>query len=455
MSSHPVIQVEHLSKEYRLGTINHGTLRRDLQSWWARIRGRPDPNSIIREEEAWGGAPEDQAHTIRADELLAQRERFLALNDVSFDVGDGETFGIIGKNGAGKSTLLKILCRITAPTAGHARIRGRIASLLEVGTGFHPELTGRENVFLNGAILGMTRGEIQRKFDDIVDFAQLAAFIDTPVKRYSSGMYVRLAFSVAAHLDAEVLIVDEVLAVGDYEFQKKCLEKMRDMTAKGRTVLLVSHNMSTIQNLCSRSILLGRGRLVEAGETSKVVAAYISKRQAGAEAVPLSDRIDRNGNGIFRFVDAHVEAAPSASSGLVRTGSNIIIRVTLENRQLRPLKDVDVAVGLDNYVGDRITVFTTNAVGQTITELAPGPCVVEFSISNLPVVPGSYHFTLFGTVGGVIADWVQSAASFEVDYGDFFGTGRLLPAGQGNVLVPYSVHASMPQSPRTRTLQRT
>src|SRR5690242_18198998 len=217
MSSRPVIQVDHLSKEYRLGTINHGTLRRDLQSWWARMRGKPDPNALIRENEWLLPSEADSGPTLEMESPRPRRDRFLALDEVSFEVQEGETFGIIGQNGAGKSTLLKILCRVTAPSAGSAKIRGRIASLLEVGTGFHPELTGRENVFLNGAILGMTRDEIRRKFDDIVAFSQLARFIDTPVKRYSSGMYVRLAFSVAAHLDAEVLIVDEVLAEGDYE----------------------------------------------------------------------------------------------------------------------------------------------------------------------------------------------------------------------------------------------
>jgi lipopolysaccharide transport system ATP-binding protein len=280
MSSRPVIQVEHLSKEYRLGIINHGTLRRDLQSWWARTRGKPDPNALILDQE-WSSPSEPEAYAgsepPEAEDLQPRRDRFRALDDVSFEVYEGDTFGIIGKNGAGKSTLLKILSRVTAPSAGRARIRGRIASLLEVGTGFHPELTGRENVFLNGAILGMTREEIRRKFDDIVAFSQLERFIDTPVKRYSSGMYVRLAFSVAAHLDAEVLIVDEVLAVGDYEFQRKCMEKLRDVTARGRTVLLVSHNMSAVQNLCSRSILLRRGRVVASGQPE---GGRVLRRQA-------------------------------------------------------------------------------------------------------------------------------------------------------------------------------
>jgi lipopolysaccharide transport system ATP-binding protein len=434
MSSRPVIQVEHLSKEYRLGTINHGTLHRDLQSWWARICGKSDPNAVIRER-APGEAGDE------ADDLTPNRERFLALDDVSFEVAEGETFGIIGKNGAGKSTLLKILCQVTAPTAGRASIRGRIASLLEVGTGFHPELTGRENVFLNGAILGMTRAEIRRKFDPIVDFSQLARFIDTPVKRYSSGMYVRLAFSVSAHLDAEVLIVDEVLAVGDYEFQKKCMEKLRDVTAKGRTVLLVSHNMSAVQNLCSRAILLRRGRMVGEGETSKVVESYISKPKAALEAIPLSRREDRNGNGLFRFVDATVEPAGVGPPAAVRTGKDALIKISLHNATGHALRSVDVSIGVDNYIGERITIFTTAAAGATLNAVPPGTSLIEFRVPKLPLVPGRYTFTLFGTASGEIADWVQSAAFFAVEPGDFYGTGVGIPAGQGSILVPYAVRS--------------
>ncbi len=243
--SDTVIQVERLSKRYRLGTIGTGTLSHDLNRWWARVRGRPDPAAKIGQGR-------------KADD-----EDFVwALRDVSFEVNRGEVLGIIGRNGAGKSTLLKILSRVTAPTAGEVRIRGRIASLLEVGTGFHPELTGRENIFLNGAILGMNKAEILRKFDEIVAFSEVEKFIDTPVKRYSSGMYVRLAFAVAAHLEPEILIVDEVLAVGDAEFQKKCLGKMGEAAGRGRTVLFVSHNMHAISELCTRVILMEGGRIV-------------------------------------------------------------------------------------------------------------------------------------------------------------------------------------------------
>ena len=252
------IKIDHVSKEYRLGAIGGGTLRGDLQSWMARLRGQEDPNSKIGSDAA--------AH---------MGERFLALDDVSFEVRKGEALGIIGHNGAGKSTLLKLLSRVTAPTKGTISYNGRIASMLEVGTGFHPELTGRENVYMNGAILGMTKAEISKKFDQIVEFAEMEKFIDTPVKRYSSGMYVKLAFAVAAHLDSEIMVMDEVLAVGDMKFQQKCLGKMGDAAnSEGRTVLYVSHNMNTIRQLCTRCIVLDHGKLIFDGDVEKAIEVY-------------------------------------------------------------------------------------------------------------------------------------------------------------------------------------
>lgn len=260
-----VIEIENLTKEYRLGIINHGTLHQDLKSWWARVRGKEDPNSLISTGETKKES-NDNSH-------------LLALDNVSFKVREGEVLGIIGRNGAGKSTLLKILSRITAPTRGAVKLKGRVASLLEVGTGFHPELTGRENVYLNGAILGMTKKEISLKFEEIVAFAEIEKFIDTPVKRYSSGMYVRLAFAVAAHLEPEILIVDEVLAVGDAQFQKKCLGKMSDVAKGGRTVLFVSHNMQAIRQLCHRAILLNHGSIVEKGTPDIVIERYLTRNK--------------------------------------------------------------------------------------------------------------------------------------------------------------------------------
>lgn len=267
------IKIEHVSKEYRLGAIGGGTLRGDLQSWMARVRGKEDPNSKIG-----------------ADPSVRVGERFLALDDVSIEVKKGEALGIIGHNGAGKSTLLKLLSRVTAPTKGTIRYNGRIASMLEVGTGFHPELTGRENVYMNGAILGMTRAEIDRKFDQIVAFAEMEQFIDTPVKRYSSGMYVKLAFAVAAHLDSEIMVMDEVLAVGDVKFQKKCLGKMGDAAnSEGRTVLYVSHNMSTIRQLCTRCIVLDHGRIIYDGDVEKAIRIYEGINLANAVEADYSN----------------------------------------------------------------------------------------------------------------------------------------------------------------------
>jgi len=268
-----VIRVENLSKEYRLGTISHGTLYHDIQSGWAKLRGTEDPNARI-------GA-------VNREQLNSTNDWFSALRNVSFDVRQGEVVGIIGRNGAGKSTLLKIISRVTAPTSGTIKIKGRVASLLEVGTGFHPELTGRENIFLNGAILGMHKGEIEQKFDEIVKFADIDQFIDTPVKRYSSGMYVRLAFAVAAHLEPEILVVDEVLAVGDAGFQKKCLGKMGSVAKEGRTVLFVSHNMAAMKQLCPSCILLEEGRLKENGQTQNVIDRYLASTFTSASKTAL------------------------------------------------------------------------------------------------------------------------------------------------------------------------
>ncbi len=267
-----VISIEGLSKAYRLGAIGGATLREDVGRWLARIRGKPDPLLKIGEE-----------HKVRLE-----GELFWALRDVSFDVREGEVLGIIGRNGAGKSTLLKILSKVTGPTEGQIKLRGRVASLLEVGTGFHPELTGRENIFLNGAILGMTKSQIRARFDEIVAFSGVEEFIDTPVKRYSSGMHVRLGFAVAAHLDPDILVVDEVLAVGDAAFQKKCVSKMEDVSSHGRTVLIVSHNMGTITSLCSRAVVLDGGQLVANGAASQVVVQYMSLGASTASVVDFT-----------------------------------------------------------------------------------------------------------------------------------------------------------------------
>mgnify|MGYP001572783341 CR=1 FL=1 len=272
-----VIKIENLSKQYRLGKVGTGTLSHDLNRWWARVRGKEDPYLKIGME-----------NKISEN---GSSEYVWALRDINFEVKQGEVFGIIGKNGAGKSTLLKILSRVTTPTTGEIKVKGRIASLLEVGTGFHPELTGRENIFLNGAILGMTKREIKSKFDEIVDFSGVEKFIDTPVKRYSSGMYVRLAFAVAAHLEPEILVVDEVLAVGDAEFQKKCLGKMKDVSKQGRTVLFVSHNMTAMKSLCTKGLLLKNGLAVKSGSMGDVIDYYMEESEKKNQVVHVFDEV--------------------------------------------------------------------------------------------------------------------------------------------------------------------
>jgi len=293
MSKEVVIKAEHISKQYRLGQVGTGTLSHDLKRWWALARGKEDPYLKI-------GAENDRTQAAKSDYAWA-------LRDINFEINQGDTIGIIGKNGAGKSTLLKLLSRVTSPTTGHIKVKGRIASLLEVGTGFHPELTGRENIFLNGAILGMTRKEIHRKFDEIVDFAGVQMYIDTPVKRYSSGMYVRLAFGVAAHLEPEILIVDEVLAVGDAEFQKKCLGKMSDVASHGRTIIFVSHNMQAVQSLCKTAMYLKAGQMADIGPTDKVINNYLSREVTSRIAIQWDNENEAPGNEYLRMVSARID----------------------------------------------------------------------------------------------------------------------------------------------------
>ena len=284
-----VLHVENLSKQYRIGEIGTGTLSHDLKRWWAQMRGKEDPFSMV-------GQVNDRTKKAESDFVWA-------LKDIDFKVQKGEVLGIIGKNGAGKSTLLKLISRVTAPTTGSIKARGRIASLLEVGTGMHPEMTARENIYLNGAILGMTKKEIAIKFDEIVDFAGCALYIDTPVKRYSSGMRVRLGFAVAAFLEPEILIVDEVLAVGDAEFQKKAIGKMKEVSqGGGRTVLFVSHNMGSIRTLCSRAIVLNQGQLVYDAPADEAVNFYLTTQKEKA-SINLENRTDRLGNGKLLFTN--------------------------------------------------------------------------------------------------------------------------------------------------------
>lgn len=286
-----VIKAENISKLYQLGQIGTGMISNDLKRWWALMRGKEDPFLKV-------GMVNDRTQKATSDYTWA-------VKDVNFELPQGEAIGIIGKNGAGKSTLLKIISRVTAPTTGSIKIKGRMASLLEVGTGFVPELTGRENIYMNGTILGMTRKEITRKFDEIVDFAGVEMYIDTPVKRYSSGMYVRLAFGVAAHLEPEILIIDEVLAVGDAEFQKKCLGKMSDVTSQGRTIIFVSHNLLAVQSLCKSAIFMKSGTIVDRGPSDKVIANYLSREIRNC-VEKTWDMNDAPGNDRIRLLAARV-----------------------------------------------------------------------------------------------------------------------------------------------------
>ena len=352
-------------------------------------------------------------------------EWFWALKDVSFELRHGDVLGVIGRNGAGKSTLLKILSRITEPSEGEARLFGRVGSLLEVGTGFHPELSGRENIFLNGSILGLSRAEIRRRFDEIVDFAGVEQFLDTPVKRYSSGMRVRLGFAVAAYLETEILIVDEVLAVGDVAFQNKSLAKMEDVAQAGRTVLFVSHNMAAVETICNRGILLDRGRIITTGSAREVVGKYL-RSAIGLTAVDISERPDRQGDGRLRFQSVESD---------VRTGAPSEIRFSYRARAA--LGRVAVSVGIFNSTGEGAAFLGTEIVGHELGSM-PEQGVVVCRLPMAPLLPGRYTMNVFCTVNDVIADWVIDAAQLEVTEGDFFGSGRLPPAGYGSVAVPHS-----------------
>jgi lipopolysaccharide transport system ATP-binding protein len=378
-----------------------------------------------------------------------------ALKDVSFEVKQGEVVGIIGRNGAGKTTLLKILSRITHPTRGRAELQGRVSSLLEVGTGFHPELTGRENVYLNGTILGMRKIEIDQKFDEILEFSGIEKFIDTPVKRYSSGMRVRLAFSVAAHLEPEILLVDEVLAVGDVAFQKKCLDKMEDVSKAGRTVLFVSHNMAAVEGLCRRGLVMDAGRIVFDGEIRTAIDRYVTSLVDFSQSVPLHSRVERSGNGRFCFTEIRFKRGPNETDTFV-SGEPALIEMDYEADG--QLNNVSIAMPFKDHYRQAIFQASTKAVGCDFELLPPrGRIVLE--IANLPLREGRYVVNLWCEVNGLLADWVIDAAAFHVVEGDFFGTGMLPPSGQGQVLVEHSfrnetVDATTPESQRSSPSRR-
>jgi lipopolysaccharide transport system ATP-binding protein len=420
-----VITVENLSKSYLVG---HQSTGRERYTALRDVIGREVRNFARKTVDAVRGR-----QIVQGDEV----EEFWALKDVSFEVRQGEVLGIIGRNGAGKSTLLKILSRITEPDRGRAILRGRVASLLEVGTGFHPELTGRENIFLNGAILGMTRTEIKRKFDEIVAFAEVERFLDTPVKRYSSGMYVRLAFAVAVHLEPEILVLDEVLAVGDVEFQKKCLDKMKEVASRqGRTILFVSHNMAAVESMCTSALLLVGGRCVARGDTSIVVQAYL-RDMSRASTTPLGERTDREGSGDARFVSLSLEGPQGSHVSAFQCGTEATLHLVVENRTKAELRDFRIALGIDDEMGQRVALLDTMLVGADMLGMSPGRRNVRVVIPKMALMPGRYRLTLYSTINGIVADWIKDAAIVDVESGDYYGTGHLPEHGQGMLVLDH------------------
>jgi len=359
MSRDIVIKAENISKQYRLGQVGTGTLSHDLKRWWSLVRGKEDPYLQV-------GVENDRTKKATSDYAWA-------LRDVNFEIERGDTLGIIGKNGAGKSTLLKVLSRVTSPTSGQIKIKGRIASLLEVGTGFHPELTGRENIYMNGAILGMTKREISAKFDEIVDFAGVEMYIDTPVKRYSSGMYVRLAFGVAAHLEPEILIVDEVLAVGDAEFQKKCLGKMSDVASHGRTIIFVSHNMQAVQSLCKTALYMKAGKVTDVGPTAAVINNYLSREIRNSLERKWDINVDAPGNEKVRLLSAEVILPNAADGNIITVNTPFSFKFELYNYIDGQV--LNLSLFLNTAAG--LCVF---AVGTEAKELTKGKHISELSI---------------------------------------------------------------------------
>jgi lipopolysaccharide transport system ATP-binding protein len=360
---------------------------------------------------------------------------FWALRDVDFEVERGQTFGIVGHNGAGKSTLLKIISRVAPPTTGEIRLKGRVGTLLEVGTGFHPELTGRENIFLNGAVLGMNRVEIARKFDEIVAFAEVDRFIDTPVKRYSSGMYLRLAFAVAAHLEPDILIVDEVLSVGDLAFQEKCLGRMESVASEGRTVLFVSHNLAAVSTLCDRSMLLAQGRKVTEGPTAHVIEEYV-RSVSGEAGVELRDRGDRQGTGALRFTEATLVATTGEAIDSPASGQDFSFLLDYETADGKPLRNVSFAVQVVTMLGQVILHLYTRTAGVILREI-PGRGQVRCYVPRCPLPAGQYGITLWADAGGDPLDWVERAFELTVHEGDFYGSGQPQLASHPAVFVAH------------------
>jgi lipopolysaccharide transport system ATP-binding protein len=419
--SHYAIQVRGLSKQYTIGAYQgrYKSLRETLtQTATGVVRRLTRGAGEASEREIW------------------------ALKDVSFDIEQGEVVGIIGRNGAGKSTLLKLLARITEPTEGEIRMRGRVGSLLEVGTGFHPELTGRENIFLNGAILGMSRREIQSKFDEIVDFAEIEKFIDTPVKHYSSGMYMRLAFAVAAHLEPEILLVDEVLAVGDAEFQKKCLGKMGEVAKGGRTVLFVSHNMAAVQNLCQRGIILNNGIKTFNGNITSTIEIYMRSLGDNISHISLTNRTDRSGTQNLTFSHVEIVDEQDKPVDIILSGQSMKFKFYYRSKYKKNFYNVNIAFNVFNQQGVLITNLNSKDIGK-MQMLIDKEGYFECCWPKINLRSGIYTCNLFCEINGAIADWIQSAFQFTVEDGDFYQTGSVIERSAGEIFVNYAWASSV------------
>jgi lipopolysaccharide transport system ATP-binding protein len=423
-----VIEVDDVWKKYRLGIIGAGTLRHDFERWWHRVRGKPDPHAKVGET-----ANQRTRAAITADANSSHRSAELgddevwALRGVSFEVKQGEILGIIGRNGAGKSTLLKILSRVTSPTKGEVRIKGRIASLLEVGTGFHPELTGRENIFLNGAILGMTKAEIRTKLNEITAFAEVDKFLDTPVKRYSSGMYVRLAFAVAAHLESEILIVDEVLAVGDAQFQKKCLGKIGDVAHEGRTVLFVSHNMNAITALCSKVIVLKEGSVIFNGKAEESLNYY------GASS-SVSGCIDLASKRPGAYLQSlNIIQNGKSSSGILKADDKVDLVFSLKTS--KPLSKTKLAVGFTNMRGGR--VFAVGSwLGSSQMPVLKQDTTITIRFQMPPIIPSRYTLDIgFCDTEAGVDEQFYSAGAVEVAETNYLNMVEPVIPELGQILV--------------------
>jgi lipopolysaccharide transport system ATP-binding protein len=410
-----VLKVENVSKQYRLGQLGTGTISHDLNRWWHTVRGKEDPYLKL-------GDTNDRSK-------LGGSDYVWSLRDINFEVQQGEVLGIIGKNGAGKSTLLKILSQVTTPTTGSVKARGRIAALLEVGTGFHPDLSGRENIFLNGAILGMTKHEINSKLDEIVDFSGVAKYLDTPVKRYSSGMMVRLGFAVAAHLEPEILIVDEVLAVGDAEFQKKCLGKMKEVSGQGRTVLFVSHNMAAVQNLCTTGLMLEHGQIKAVGGINDIISAYTAVTGNTGADVVFDTNIRRTGNGNIQFEYLKLYDDAQQLRNTYSIGETIRFEFLINNKSNETKSEIAIQVKTNEGVPVLHMMARDSNVEINHTQTHEKYTVV---LDDVRLFPDNYtvSITCANTTGHEVFDTIEDAVTFTITDGGKY-TNRALPKAAG------------------------